>query len=64
MYNFISDREDWDKINNSHKIIITKEEVYTNDLVKRVMCIKDIDEELYIRLKTAIKIYSEKKNRN
>ena len=52
------------RVHSPHRITITKAEIYKNDLVKRVQKIKDIDESLYIQIKTAINIYSLKKNRN
>tara|TARA_R110000796_G_scaffold202822_1_gene319117 strand:+ start:421 stop:615 length:195 start_codon:yes stop_codon:yes gene_type:complete len=64
MYHYISDKEDYDILHSPHRITITKAEIYKNDLVKRVQKIKDIDESLYIQIKTAINIYSLKKNRN
>ena len=64
MYNYISDHEDYEKLQTPHRITITKGEIYKNDLNKRILKIKHIDEKLYIQIKNAIHIYSLKKNRN
>ena len=48
MYNYISDHEDYEKLQTPHRITITKGEIYKNDLNKRILKIKNIDEGLYI----------------